>query len=616
VSVGPQLDVREEIRQRIDIADLVGSYLTLQRQGRVLVGLCPWHDDSRPSLRVDPDRQSFKCWVCNIGGDIFSFVQQMEKVSFPEAKRMLAERAGVAMAGRPDRSADGATRESPEGESEKAELLGVMRWAAAAYHDCLIRDPAGEPARLYLAERGISHESIQRFLIGYAPDRWDWIGSQARKEPWSESLLIGAGLLIPRPGGSGSYDRFRGRVTFPIRDLQGRPIALGGRILPQHAQESAAKYVNSPETRLFSKARQLYGLDLARAALSKQKTAVVVEGYTDCIMAHQHGFDNVVAVLGTALGEEHVRLLRRHADKVVLMLDGDEAGRRRANEVLKLFVAVQVDLRILTLPENLDPCDFLRAHGGDAMARLMAESVDVLEHKMRMVTQGLDPTTDTLRTSAALEEILATLATVPRSALVTRAELRVREEQILARLARWSGVTGDALRGRMAELRRAVRTRRAAEPPASQPAACDMWDRTVLEAILCRPTCLSQIAGQIRAEDMQSEVSSLIYRLCLELWNGGETPSYERLMLQLEDLRAKSLLVELDEACRAKSETDRQLELEQILESYHRRKEDERNRVRIAALRAQPAGQAQLQAFGELIAALQDRHRKPDPTDG
>ncbi len=382
-------DIKERVRQAVDIVELVGSYLQLRREGRNYKALCPWHDDTRPSLHVNPERQSFKCWVCDIGGDIFSFVMKMENVEFPEALAMLAERAGIAL--KPSRGGKSADTD------EKRALYQAMAWAEERFHKCLLSAPEAEPARRYLADRQISADSIERFRLGYAPDRWDWLIKQALSTEITTKVLETVGLIIRKDGGGGHYDRFRGRVLFPIRDVQGRPVALGGRILPQAAAEAAAapaatgaKYINSPETPLFSKSSMLYGMDSARDAIARTKVSVIMEGYTDTIVARQFGFDNTVAVLGTALGEGHIRLLRRFADSITLVLDGDEAGQRRANEILGLFVAEQVDLRIVTLPDGLDPADFLLQRGAEAFRQFLDGAVDAVEHKLGRFLDVLD----------------------------------------------------------------------------------------------------------------------------------------------------------------------------------------------------------------------------------
>ncbi len=446
-------DTKERIRQAIDIVELVRDYLgDVQREGRNFKALCPWHEDSRPSLKINPERQSYKCWVCDIGGDVFSFVMQYENVTFPEALRSLAERAGIQIA-------PAAMGGGQADRGRKLTLYDVMAWAERKYHECLLRLPEGEPARKYVKSRGISQDSVVKFHLGAAPDSWSWLQGHARRDGIDFNMLSEAGVLGRREGSGSYYDRFNGRLMFSIRDPQGRPVAFGGRILPEFKDRSEAKYINSPETPLFSKHKMLYGLDMARDAIRQGKTALVMEGYTDCLLAHQLGIRNAVAVLGTALGETHVRDLGRMAEQIILVLDGDEAGRRRANEVLDLFIAQQVDLRILTLPDELDPCDFLMQRGGEAFHALLGAAVDALEHKMRAVSGGLGLSRGTHEAHTALEEVLATLAKAPRLDERTSDAASLRMARILSRLAHLSGIDEAVLRKRLAEMRRAAQRR-------------------------------------------------------------------------------------------------------------------------------------------------------------
>ncbi len=444
------LDAKERVRQAVDIVDLVGSYLSLRREGRGYKALCPWHDDTRPSLQINPERQSFKCWVCDIGGDVFSFIMQIEGVTFPEALNLLAERAGITL----DRPAGGAKA------IDKRALYQAMEWAAERYHRLLLDSPQAATARQYLAERKILPESIARFRLGYAPDEWNWLGQTANGTSHSPTILEKIGALRSKSGG-GHYDWFRARLMFPIFDAQGRTVGAGGRVLPGAGTDKVAKYVNSPETPLYSKSNLLYGLHLAREAIRKTHTALVMEGYTDVIVAHQCGFENAVSVSGTALGSQQIRLLQRFADRlrIVLVLDGDAAGRRRTNEVLELFVAENADVRVLTLPDQLDPCEFLLSRGADAFTALIDEAPDALTHAERDLTAGIDLTRDVHQASEALEQLLRIVAKGPRLSANTTTDDRLREEKILQRLAFDFHMPEEQLRSRLSQLRRTASPR-------------------------------------------------------------------------------------------------------------------------------------------------------------
>ncbi len=546
-------DAKERVRQAIDIVELAGSYLQLRREGRNFKALCPWHDDTRPSLQINPQRQSFKCWVCDIGGDIFSFIMKMENVDFPEALAMLAERGGVEI--KPARGGSSGDKEKQDG---KRPLYQAMAWAEEQFHRYLCDAAEAEPARKYLADRNISTESIEQFRLGYAPERWDWLIKQALTTDIPAKVLETVGLIVRKQDGPGHYDRFRGRVLFPIRDVQGRPVALGGRIMPHLANDNPAKYVNSPETPLFSKSNMLYGLDSAREAINRSRVAVVMEGYTDTIIARQFGFDNTVAVLGTALGERHIQKLR-FADTIVLVLDGDEAGQRRANEVLGLFVAQQIDLRIVTLPDNLDPADFLLERGPQAFRGFLDGAVDALEHKLAALNRQIGPRPSMHQMHGALEEMLSVLARAPRLQSGTSAQARLREHQVLSRLSRQYGVAEEELRSRLLDMRRRSKQSsssgsesedHAAEVPAQNLAA---WERELLEIVLLEPESVSAVAEVAPPEHMESDAARQIFARCCELSRAGVTPDFDRLLLEFDDLAIKNLLVDLDEQGRLKT---------------------------------------------------------------
>ena len=297
-------------------------------------------------------------------------------------------------------------------------------------------------------------------------------------------------------------------MIFPIRDTQDRPVAFGGRILPDFADDKAAKYVNSRETRLFSKGQQLYGLNVVRDAVTKKRHALVVEGYTDVIVAFQFGVDNVVAVLGTALGAGHIRLLRRFADVITLVLDGDEAGQRRTNEVLELFVAHQLDLRIVTLPGGLDPCDYLMQNGLEDFEQRIVQAPDALDHKITSHTDGVDLSRDTHRANRALEEILTTLAKSPGGG-VDAGQTRLRQQQVLSRLSREFRVDEAELRTRLRSLRRApARSARGEGNPAADKApGLDTWERNLFELLTQRPELAVEAVRSIPAGELQTSAA-------------------------------------------------------------------------------------------------------------
>lgn len=576
-------DQKELVRQAVDIVDLVGSYTPLRRAGRGYKAICPFHDDTTPSLQVNPERQSWKCWVCDVGGDIFSFVMQKENVDFREALEMLADRAGVEL------KQSNAPKPQPGSPGDKSTLYRAMAWAEQLYHDCLLRDPVAEAARRYLDERGISQETIHKFRVGYAPNEWQFLVSRLEGTGLSVPILDAAGMSMKSEESGRVYDRFRGRVMFPIHDLQQRTIAFGGRILPEFADERSAKYINSPETPLFSKSRELYALLASRDAITKSRRAVVMEGYTDVLMAHQHGLDSAVAVLGTALGDRHVRLLRRYADAVTLVLDGDEAGQRRTNEVLELFVAQQLNLQILTLPSDHDPCSFLQLRGLDEFSAMLAAAPDAFEHKLNTLNRDLETQSGTHAENIALEEMLTTLAKAPRIATADQGATRLREQQLLARLARRFRVSEEELRRRVTTLRRTGATT-PVEPETesafrlSGRIALDSAERELLELILQNPELASQATQAVASDRLSSEAARRVYMKIVELVQANVLPSFQNLLLEFEHPAAKNLLVELDERGSEKGTVDSEKRLADVIrffqqQSQRRQTEVDRQRL-------------------------------------
>ncbi len=576
------LDTKEQVRQATDIVDLIGQYLTLRREGRAYKALCPWHDDTNPSLQINPERQSWKCWVCDIGGDVFSFVMQREGISFPEALSMLAERAGIELKSFPGAASAAAGKKS---------LYEVAAWAEDAFHRCLTTDPASAPAREYLQQRGITKESIEQFHLGFAPNEWDWLLRRANADGISINNLIKIGLLATSSRTGRQYDRFKGRVLFSIRDTQHRPIAMGGRILPEYEDEKSAKYINSPETPLFSKSNQLYGLDRARDTITQlegKRHAIVMEGYTDCVIANQFGFHESLAVLGTALGERHVRLLSRYADQITLVLDGDAAGQRRANEILNLFIAGQLDLRVLTLPDGLDPCDFLLERGADAFREQLASARDALDHKLFVATDGVEIGSGSHEANRALEEILSTVAQAPQLQSGGQIQTKLREDQFLARLASKFRVPEETVRERVVALRKtARRASRVQDSIASHnPLQIqEPWERELIEIILQEPESVSRAVESIAPEQLSDPACQRIFACCRELSLAGETPNFDRLVLEFDDPAMKNLLVELDERGRDRGGSDLAAQLPDLLLSFQRRNEKRNQQQTTAALK-------------------------------
>jgi len=368
-----------EIRERADIVDIVGEYVTLKRAGANMKGVCPFHADSDPSFNVNPARQFYHCFGCGASGDVFRFLQQVEGLQFMEAVERLAARYGVEL---PRAEMTPAARTAEERGREAAKRRLRILEAAAAFFESKLKAPEGKPARDLLAARGIGDEIAALYRLGYAPDGWQALLDHLRELRISPREAEEVGLALPRKGGAGHYDRFRRRLVFTITDPAGHPIAFSARAL-EASEDPGAKYINSPETPEYTKGRVLFGLNQARVALSKEKEAILVEGNFDVVAMAQAGFRNVVAPLGTALTTEHAALLRRRVERVTVLFDGDKAGRAAAARAFPILARAGLAAYVALPPEGQDPDSLARAGGRAAIESLLAARRGLLDEIVR-----------------------------------------------------------------------------------------------------------------------------------------------------------------------------------------------------------------------------------------
>ncbi len=352
----------EEVRSASDVVDVVSDYVQLRKRGSNFVGLCPFHNEKTPSFNVNPSMQIFKCFGCSSGGDVFQFVKQIENVEFPEAVRILADRVGITL---PEAEQDF------EEASETESILHALRFAARVFHTQLVEAPEAESARRYLVERGVEPSSIKKFGVGYALGEWEGLLKAAESSHIPVEVLAKAGLVIKRKDSDSYYDRFRGRIIFPILSHVGKVLGFGARILD--GRDDEPKYVNSPETKVYHKSRVLYGLYQARQDIRRAEEVLLVEGYTDVIALHEEGVGNAVASSGTALTADQIALLDRYCKRVVLLFDADSAGANAAVRGIDLVLQRGMAVYIVTLPEDDDPDSFARREGGDAFRQYALE---------------------------------------------------------------------------------------------------------------------------------------------------------------------------------------------------------------------------------------------------
>jgi DNA primase len=505
-------------------------------------------------MTVSAERQSYKCWVCNEGGDCYSWVMKHDGLPFPEALRFLAERAGLEMP-------KTMRRGSAEGRKTKETIYDVLNWAGVTFHEFLKTAQAAERARNYVAGRGFDSDTIDTFRLGFHPENWTWLLDRARGK-YSAEQLLAAGLVREQTGFSGYRDDLYGRVLFPIHDERGRVVAFGGRVLPGDDAGRGPKYLNGTETAVFSKSKLLYGLDVARKAISESGEVLVTEGYTDCITVSQHGFRNVVATLGTALTEQHVQLLRRFARKVVLVYDGDAAGQKASVRSVSKFLAQEVDLRILTLPAKQDPAEFLNDRGTDAFRQLIDTAAEAWEFRLQAAVA--EHTLDSMDSRhRVLEDMLELLASAPRLAGT------VREDLLLAKVSRMLNVPERKVRQRLQDVRRQATSKgtppvgaglRAGPSGVVQDAAATpdtlSNDETIecelLEMIFAHPPLIDRAAARISADEFGHAVLRELYELCCELWQRGVPPEYDKVTIAVEDERLKRWASAIDDRSRRK----------------------------------------------------------------
>jgi DNA primase len=535
----------QQIKAANDIVAVVGTYVALRPAGQTYKGLCPFHDDKRPSLDVDPRRQRYRCWACNKAGDVINFIQEFERVSFIEARELLARRAGISLENLAGK---------PQGPS-RASMLDVMRWAGELFENCLLESPLAEAARVYLGERKLTGETVRRFGLGFAPGAGSWLFQQAAAAKMSVELLEMVGLIAKRSEDRSYYDRFRDRVMFPIRDPQGRTVGFGGRILPTSAfADRAPKYYNSSETPLFSKSEQLYGIDLARQAAAKAGYLAVVEGYTDVLMAHQYGIAHVVATMGTALNARHVAQLRRLVPRVVLVFDADQGGDTGVDRAIEVFVSNDLDLRVAALPEGLDPCDLLVAQAAEPFRAALEQAIPVFEYKLQRVWAAEAPN-GLEGKRRAVEQLLTLLAAAPEDRsvklelMVNRIghRLNLKEETLwtrfrelrAARRATAEKARPEPLAGSqpLAALQAENATPQAAPQAAARSAPAERHEIQLLEVLLAYPNLVATARAEVTPEEVEHPGLRLLLECLYRLEAEGVQPDLDHLHGRLDNER-------------------------------------------------------------------------------
>ena len=423
-------ELLEEIRNRCDIVNIISEYVPLKPAGKGFKALCPFHEEKTPSFMISPEKQLFHCFGCGEGGNVFNFVMKFEKVDFFEAVKMLAKKAGVIL------PADEKKENLLYRQKERMYKLNSL--AANYFRECLFRAPRGKKIINYLKKRGINDKTVEKYRLGYAPDKWDVLTNFLKKKGYSYEELIKAGL-IKKSKIEGKYiDYFRDRIIFPIFNVQGKIIGFGGRVL----DDSLPKYINSPETLIYNKGSNLYSLNFAKEDIRKKNRVIVVEGYTDILIVQQYGFNNGVASLGTALTTKQIELIKRFTDTVIIAYDADSAGNMATLRSLDLLIKAGLEIKVIALPQGNDPADFLIRKGNKAFQSLIDSSLSLMNYKLKLLYAKYSINTIEGKVKI-IKEILPTLNVIDNEVELRAQikkiseELKLSEEAILIELKKY-----------------------------------------------------------------------------------------------------------------------------------------------------------------------------------
>jgi DNA primase len=530
----------DEVKQKTDIVEVIGQYVSLTKSGRTFRGLCPFHSEKHPSFFVYPEQGSWHCFgACNTGGDAFSFIMRKEGIDFGEALRLLAERAGVSL---PSRAEPGARRD------EKERLYQVNEAATQYFHQLLLNSKEAEKARNYVAGRGLSLETITKFKLGYSLNSWEALKQHLEDIGYTTDELAAAGLILEGESGA-SHDRFRNRLMFPLCDTRGHVTGFGARVL----DDSLPKYINSPQTIAFDKSSTLYGINLAAPAIRTQDTAVIVEGYLDVITAHQHGFGNMIATMGTAVTEKQINILKKMAKSIVLAMDSDEAGKEamriglvyqkileyddRMKKASGNIITRESEVKISVLPPNKDPDEVIK-ESEELWQKLINESIPIFDYIFDLEIKGLD-LTNIRDKSLAVERL---------GPIIKNIYNQVSQAHYMQKLARLVNVTERRLEAELARIKPVPRRHRREAPKqeaasqVSRPILSRPREEYCLALLLQHPE-LKGLSQQPLPEYFQNSENQTIFTA----WQESSAPSSLRERLDpaiwehLESLEKRSL---------------------------------------------------------------------------
>ena len=540
-----------EIQQASDIIQIISEHVHLKQSGRNFTGLCPFHSEKTPSFTVNPEKKLFKCFGCGEGGTVFQFIMKQEGVDFVEAVKLAASKSHI------DLSHLQNNKKTSFSTAEKTNLVNITNFAAKFYHSILLNSEYGKVARDYLQKRQINDQSIKNFCLGYAPNSWDALLKICKERNIPVELLEKAGLIIPKKEGNGYYDRFRNRLMFPILDARKQVVGFGGRSL----DDSLPKYLNSPETVLFNKSNVLYGIDIAKNVLLKQHRVILMEGYTDVIMAHQHGIDWSVAVMGTSISKQHLRQLRQYCNQVILLLDSDIAGQKSSDRNLDIFIEEEFDVKIAQLPKDFDPCDFLVAEGAESFLACVNSAKDFFSFKIEMAASKWDISTIHGKANA-ISDVLSTAMKMPDV---------IKRNLLVKWIAEEMSIDEVTLRSQLKKFNKQPFSIDKKQPVEQRLDASSKMERELLYLMLSSNILIPKVLEEIGLEEFTNKDFQQIAEKVVELYHKNNVVKGEDVLHILDDARLNKILMDIVTTEEFQNITDHDNRLESCIHFLKRR---------------------------------------------
>ncbi|MEB2309556.1 MAG: DNA primase [Candidatus Brocadiaceae bacterium] len=575
-----------EIQRASDIVQIISEYVNLKQSGKNFLGLCPFHSEKTPSFTVNPEKKLFKCFGCGEGGAVFQFIMKQEGIGFVEAVKLVASKSHIDLSYLYN-------QKGTYSLAEKTRLINTNDFTAKFYHKILLTSEQGRLARDYLQKRQINDQSIKKFCLGYAPDSWNTLIRICKERKIPENLLEKAGLAILKKEGNGYYDRFRNRLMFPIFDARRQVIGFGGRSL----DDSLPKYLNSPETVLFNKSNVLYGIDIAKSTIHKQRRVILMEGYTDVIMAHQNGIEWSVAVMGTSISKQHLKQLRQYCNQVILLLDSDIAGWKSSDRNLDIFIEEEFDVKIAQLPKGYDPCDFLVAEGAEKFLSYVNYAKDFFSFKVEMTASKWDMSTIHGKANA-INDVLSTAMKMPD---VIKRNLQIK------RIAEEMSIDEDALRTHLKKF-----SKQSSLVPNKQDVkhrldASFMAERELLYLMLSCNELIPKVIEEIGLEEFSNNDLFKIAEKVIELYHKNNVVREEDVLHLLEDERLNKTLMDVVTTREFQNIANQNERLEAYIHFFKRRNsKKERYQAKVKTLQTIRVSNSE----EDIVVLLNELHKK------